>query len=153
MDDFINNVIPFDKIVFWKLDEGLPEILSRINSNEYIHALYSKRPAFKTPADLSLSYLEICYSEEVELRLFREVIPSLFPETASDPEAKLYYMFDGPRINPNYSRNTAPLWLGCIDDENYFFINTIKINLESKIKETHNRFWKILDLSLTRIKP
>ena len=153
MDDFINNVLPFNKMDFWKLDEGLPDILTGINSSKYIQTIYSKRASFKNPEKQTLSYLEFCYTDNIELRVFREVIPSLFLEINLDPEAKLYYLFDWPRSNPNYSRGSKPIGLGCIDDEKYFFINTIKINLESKFNETHSGFWGRLEKTLSQAKP
>jgi hypothetical protein len=152
MDDFINNVLPFSKIDFWKLDEGLPHILTGINSNKYIQTIYSKRASFNNPEKHSLSYLEFCYAVKIELCLFREVIPSLFLEINLDPEARLYYLFDLPRSNPNYSKGSKPIGLGCIDDEKYFFINTIKINLESKFNETHSDFWGRLEKTLSQVK-
>ena len=153
MDDFINNVLPFNKIDFWKLDEGLSDILVRINSSEYIQTIYSKRPSFKNSEHQTLSYLELCYTINIELCLFREVIPSLFLEINLDPEAKLYYLFDWPRSNPNYSGKSKPIGLGCLDDDKYFFINTIKINLESDFKETHSGFWGRLEKTLSQVKP
>jgi hypothetical protein len=153
MDDFINNVLPFNKIDFWKLDEGLADILVRINSSEYIQTIYSKRASFKNSENQILSYLEICYTDNIELHLFREVIPSLFLEINLDTEAKLYYLFDWPRSNQNYSGESKSVGLGCLDDEKYFFINTIKINLESDFKETHSNFWQRLEKTLSQVKP
>jgi hypothetical protein len=67
MDDFMNNVLSFNKIEFWKLDEGLPAILTGINSNDHVQTLYSKRPSYKNPDSYPLSYLELCYTAEIEL--------------------------------------------------------------------------------------
>lgn len=153
MDDFINNVLSFNKIEFWKLDEGLPSILTGINSNDNVQTLYSKRPSYKNQDSYPLSYLELCYTAEVELNLFREVMPSLFLSVDPDPEARVYYLFDLPRPNLNYTGGSNPLGLGCIDDQNYFNINTLKINLESYSEDIHSGFWKILEKSLIKIKP
>jgi hypothetical protein len=153
MNDFINNVLSFNKIEFWKLDEGLPAILAGINTNDHVQTLYSKRPSYKNPDSYPLSYLELCYTVEIELCLFREFIPSLFLSVDPEPEARLYYLFDWPRPNLNYSCDSTPLGLGCIDDENYFNINTLKINLESYSEDIHSVFWKIVEKSLTKIEP
>ena len=153
MEDFVNNVLPYNKIDFWKLNEGLSDILININSNPLIQALYSKRPSFKNPDNSRLSYLEFCYATEIELALFREVIPSLFLEVVLDLEERLYYLFDWPRNNPNYSMDSPPFGLACVDDEKYFFINTIKINLESNYQESHSSFWNNLERLLSGLKP
>jgi hypothetical protein len=65
----------------------------------------------------------------------------------------MYFLFDWPRPNLNYSGDSTPFGLGCIDDQNYFNINTLKINLESYSEDIYSGFWKILEKSLIKIKP
>lgn len=120
MEDFTNNVLKFDKIKIWKLDEGLPEILSSINSNDYIQTLYSKKDSFNKPDNQHLNYLEICYSSRVELSLFRNIIPIFFVDINKYFESKFYYIFNLPRLNQNHLKHAEPSGLGCLDDKKYF---------------------------------
>ena len=153
MDDFLNKVLPYNEKADYKLDEGLPDILTKINSNNYIQTLCSKRSSFKNPDCHHISYVEVCYTAEIELCLFREIIPLLFLKLDLDPDARLSYLFKWPRPNPYYLSASTPVGLGYMDDKNHFLINTIKINLESNFKDTHTNFWNILENSLTNIKP
>lgn len=150
MDDFVNKVLPFNALKFWALDEGLPEILSNINSNNNIQTLYSKRPSFDKTGRQNLSYLEFCYRKEIELSLFRDIIPSLFLDIDLNPEDRLYYLYHFPGTH-SYCSSETSIGLGCIDDKKYFFINSIKINLESEIQSAHNHFWLNLEKKLSRI--
>jgi hypothetical protein len=153
MIDFMN-VLSFDRIELWKLDAGLSGILSEINRNEFIQTLYSKKCPLKNPEDGCLSYLEFCYSEKVELRLFRKLIPSMFYDLDKLEWTKFYYDFNEPRDNPNYyPERKENAGLGCLDDENYFRINTIRFSLESYLIEAHQIFWDIIKKKLSTVKP
>jgi hypothetical protein len=151
MVDFMN-VLSFDRIELWKLDAGLPDVLSEINRNEYIQTLYSKKCSLKNPENGCLSYLEFCYSEKVELRLFRILIPSLFYDLGALEGTKFYYDFNEPKDNPNHKRKEN-VGLGYLDDENYFRINTIRFSLESYLIAAHQIFWDIVKKKLSSVKP
>ena len=153
MNDFINNVLSFNRNETWKLDEGLSDILSEINKNQYIQTLYSKKCLSAVHGNESLSYLKFCYSQQIELKLFREVIPSIFYDLDVYEGTKFYYDFNDPHENPNYSKGSTPVGLGCLDDENYFHINTLSFNLESYSSEAHEIFWNVIRKRLTLIKP
>ena len=153
LQDFANNVLPFNRIDIWKLDKGLESILIKINENDHIQSLYSKKDAFNKPEIRHESYIEFCYSSDVELILFRDIIPKMIFDFNKDFESKLYYDFYWPRQNSNFSKDIEPLGLGCVDDETYFFINTIRITLESDHKQIHQCFWKRIEETLSSIKP
>jgi hypothetical protein len=153
MHDFMENVLHFNKESMWKLDEGLDEILVSINSNPNIQSLYSRKDSFSQVDFLHESYIELCYSRYVELMLFREVIPSFNYDFIKDSQCLFYYQFNYPRHNPNYSPGSQPAGLGCIDDENYFQINTLRLTLESPIKSIHEKFWIRVRNSLSVLIP
>jgi hypothetical protein len=69
MDDFMNRVLPFDGTEAWKLDRGLADILVSINKNSNIQTIYSKKDSFISPGFLHESYLEFCYTPEIELKV------------------------------------------------------------------------------------
>jgi hypothetical protein len=152
MNDFTDRVIPFDGSEAWKLDNGLAEILLSINSNPYIQSLYSKKDSFFNPGFLHESYLEFCYTPEVELKLFREVIPAFNYDFNKEFNSLFYYQFSYPRENPNLKEHGLS-GLGCVDDKNYFMINTIRLSLESPIKLNHDNFWKRTGESLSKLQP
>jgi hypothetical protein len=150
MDDFINRVLPFDGPEAWKLDSGLSEILASINKNSNIQTIYSKKDSFASPGFLHESYLEFCYSAEIELKLFREVIPAFNYDFNKEFNSLFYYQFSYPRDNPNLKEQSFA-GLGCVDDEDYFRVNTIRLSLESPIRLNHENFWKRMGDSLSMI--
>lgn len=153
MHDFTNNVLHLEKPEAWKLDKGLAEILISINKNPHVQTLYSRKDAFARVDFIHESYLEICYSKLIELKLFRDIIPSFNYDFIKDSRSVFYYQFYYPRINPNYSVISIPTGLGCIDDENYFMINTIRLTLESPIKFIHEKFWIRIRETLSELNP
>lgn len=140
MNDFINNVLQFEKPA-WRLDQGLDEILISVNNNPLIQSVYSRKDSFTEVEYLHESYVELCYSRIIELKIFREIIPSFNYDFIKEPNSVFYYQFSYPRQNPNYKADSEPVGLGCIDDEDYFKINTIRLTLESPIKTIHEKFW------------
>jgi hypothetical protein len=153
MHDFLENVLHYNKDNIWKLDAGLDEILISVNRNPNIQSLYSRKDSFSQADFLHESYIELCYSRYLELLLFREVIPSFNYDFIKDSQSLFYYQFNYPRQNPNYSPGSETAGMGCIDDENYFQINTIRLILESPIKSIHEKFWIRVRNSLSVLTP
>lgn len=150
MDDFINRVLPFNESEAWKLDEGVAEILISVNRNPNVQTLYSKKDSFASPGFLHESYLEFCYTPEIELKLFREVIPAFNYDFNKEFNSLFYYQFSYPRENPNVQEH-GRCGLACVDDKDYFRINTIRLSLESPIKLNHENFWKRAGESLSHL--
>ena len=136
----------------WKLDPGLRDIFIKINSNEHIHTLYSKKHDIN---DLYKddSYLKFCYSKEVEKNLFRSLLPELILNYNSLSDTILYYEFYYPKKNPNYRESDNEIGLGCTDDKDYFCINHLGVYLKSSNMDTHNEFWEDLERNLCNLKP
>jgi hypothetical protein len=148
MDDF--NALLNLTIEFWKLDNGLKDILIKINTNENIQTLYSKRHGLNDFFDDD-SYLMFSYYEEVELQLFRFILPDLILRYNNRPKSTLYYVFSFPNVNSNFADSTNNLGLGCTDDKNYFFINHLSIYLKSSVLDIHNEFWIELEDKLSNL--
>lgn len=142
MHDFSNNVLLFNRDESWKLDPGLAEILTSVNRNSCIQTLYSKKDHFTSVEYLHESYLEFCYSKDVELEIFRKVIPSLNLDFIREAKSIFFYTFSFPRENPNISMGLSGM--GCLDDPEYSRINTIRLTLESPIKLMHDKFWSTI---------
>jgi len=138
------------KLEFWQLDNGLQDILIQINANEYVQTLYSKRHGINDSVSEE-SYLEFCYYKEVELQLFRFVLPYFISKYNSRPDTILYYDFFLPKENYNCVYNNNDLGLGCTDDKDYFLINHLAVYLESPDLEIHNEFWNDLKEKLTHL--
>src|SRR5690606_22240948 len=126
-------LLDFDKLLqetdgFWGIEnEFLKEKLIRINRSSNIQTLYSKY-GNKHPSDW-ISYLQFAYTKKVEPTLFKVVIPGLlynFNQNGSD-ESVCYYEFHKPSVRPKQTKSRFDL--ACIDDKNYFNINSIKIFL------------------------
>lgn len=140
------------KLEFWQLDFGLQDILIQINANEYVQTLYSKKHGLNDLYDED-SYLKFCYYKEVELQLFRFILPDLILSYNCRPDTALYYDFSFPKVNDNCMDDANKLGLGCTDDKDYFSINHLAIYLKSPDLEIHNKFWKDLEDKLSNLKP
>ncbi|MGE5406925.1 MAG: hypothetical protein ACM3NR_04350 [Methanosarcina sp.] len=153
MYDFENHVLEYKKANVWKLDAGLEHLLASINKNPHIQTLYSRKDAFEKAEYLHESYLEFCYSASVEPGLFREIIPSFNFNFIREFRSVFYYQFDYPRDNLNYIAGVEPTGMGCVDDDTYFKVNTIRFTLESPIRRIHEQFWHAVEEKLSVIKP
>lgn len=153
MSDFLNNVLKYKGMESWRLDPGLDDILGSVNRNPHIQSLYSRKDSFSEHGYLHESFLEFCYSRTVELKLLREVIPSFSYDFIREFKSNFYYQFSYPRMNPNFVHGASIFGMGCIDDPDYFRINTIRLTLESPIRSIHQRFWTRLEASLSGIEP
>jgi hypothetical protein len=150
MDDF--HVLLNCELEFWKLDAGIKEILIQINSNENIQTLYSKKHGLNNFHDDD-SYLRFCYKREIELQLFRFLLPDLILKFNCRPDTCIYYDFSFPKENINCNDDTHKLGLGCTDDKDYFQINHLSICLNSKDIEIHDEFWMDLKIKLSNLLP
>lgn len=144
MKDFNQNVLTCDD-EFWDLDEGLKELLIEINKNPNIQTLYSKRyNRAKTTFDYK-SYIRFTYTEEVEEKLLKHIIPTwlmMYSNFRSSSNDTCIYRFDEPHENTN-ARDGAPskFNLACLNNNQYFNVNTIDIQMNSYDFKCHDRFW------------
>lgn len=139
---------------FWQLDSGVKEFLIKINSNQNIQTLYSKKHNLND-FNCKLSYLTFCYSKKIELRLFRIVLPELILKYNNQKKGEgtsLYYIFSFPKTNDNCTNNSNQIGIGCADDNDYFNINHLTIYLTSYYLEVHNEYWNDLVDKLSILK-
>lgn len=142
MDDFNENVLKCEK-EFWKLDEGLRDILIEINKSPSIQTLYSKKFEFKKIDNKPESYIQICYESEDILNIFKNIIiPDFVSKYNVKNKSNFYYSFPFPENNQGYEENQVRFGLGCIDDKDYYRINSIRMNLESYYRTIHDSFWE-----------
>jgi len=143
MEDF-NNLINSDR-EFWRIDnEFLKEKLIAINSNPQVQTLYSKCELQGLTSEES--YLEFAFCEPMELKIFRSILPEMLLHFNSfgREESNCYYRYSKPGANPNYKPNSEKFGMRCVDDEDYFKINSIKICLKTINSETKKEFWNEL---------
>ncbi|MEY3498420.1 MAG: hypothetical protein RL308_89 [Bacteroidota bacterium] len=141
MKDFTENVLTYDS-EFWELDEGLKEILIKINVNENVQTLYSKRYSSGKHMNEHESYLMFTYSSNVEQKLFKELIPEITTKYSCGigyDNTTCFYTFTYPEKESN--NNASNINLACIKDGNYFNVNHIKMYLQSYSLEKHDEFW------------
>lgn len=151
MRDFENNILTI-RHELWKLDDGLINILIEINKNKNIQTLYSKWWSNSFTSMTSESYLTFCYTKQIELNLFRFVIPELLIRQNNINKSMVSYCFYYPKPNANYHENEpTEIDLLCITDPNYFNINTIQITLSSGYRDAHEKFWMDLNEKLSLI--
>ncbi len=133
---------------FWGIDNGLKDVLININKSSAIQTLYSKKHDFHKTSFEYESYLIIAYKKEVELELFRFVIPEFLILFNTNEYQKFSYSFELPVLNSNYRNGESHFNIGCINNEKYFFVNNIKFELISDNEIIHNTFWKHLETKL-----
>lgn len=129
---------------FWKLDDGLKEILERINANPKVQTLYSQRyfPGKTTNPDRS--YLRFAYAQEVEQTLFKKIIPELVERFVASFDTWCYYGFSYPKDNLVYDAEKGSDAPGCLTNPDYFRVNQIDLHLESASLAEHLVFWETL---------
>jgi len=125
---------------YWNIDSiFLQDILVKINENNNIQTLYSKLD------EQDESYLFFTYSSDVELKLFRFIIPQLLSVNPG-----LSYEYLPPRINLNTGLNNG-VELACVTDINYFNVHQIRLGLVSKIPIDHKKFWNLIKNLLSQV--
>lgn len=152
MSDFKNNVLNC-KDEFWGLDQGLENLLQSINENKLVQSLYSKKHYDGKEDSSGESYLKFCFHKDVELKIFREILPAAlitFNRVEDYGEcSKCFYMYDRARgIKPN---GNSKIELGCLNEGDFFSINSIQIYLQTEKLELHVQFWSFLERELTKL--
>jgi len=135
---------------FWDLDEEIEGFLETINKNPLVQTIYSK---YNSTGFTKESYLKFAYSKEVELKLFRTLIPELLICHSDNKNfAELLYTFSFPDKRDGVLEKDSRLKLRCVDDPDYFYINNIRVAFNSDHKEEHINFWKDISKKLSEIK-
>ena len=143
----LEKVIAYDKSEFWKLDEGLADILIRINQSPNIQIIYSKKLTPK-PDMFGMkrnSYLYIAYKNNTKEKLINTLkeIANLFEDDISIEERQ-------PTINDK-KVNEKLKGIGYFDNPNCHYINHIKIEIVSFNIKEHERFFKELENKLSKL--
>lgn len=152
-----NYMIDFQKVLtfdqdFWRIDvEFLKNCLNKINSNQEIQTLYSSY-GNQNPNETS-SYLNFTFSDKVEAKLLRKIIPDLiyFYNKQNDGECFCWYQYFEPKSNSNFRERDEEFGLACLDNKNYFMVNHIKIQIETYDIMLKEKFWKEITEILTEI--
>lgn len=135
---------------FWKLDsEHLKKILKNINSNPKIQTLYSKYGEKKSFG--AISYIQFAFVKDVEDKILRYLIPQILYKYNHNFKSHSYYDYNEPRRNNNYNIEREKFGMNCVDDENYFMINSIKIYLKTRDENVIENFWADLEKSLKEL--
>ena len=139
MNDFQNKVLVYHED-FWKLDDGLPDLLIRINANPKIQTLYSQKYSSGKMTNTGTSYLQFTYTEEIEGKLFKEQLPQIMSSFNYDEDIQCYYSFEYPQKESDCDE--VKIQLGCVKDPDYFDINVIDLHFRCFDPNEHNRFWE-----------
>ena len=143
----MKKVIAYDKSEFWKLDEGLSDLLVSINQSQNIQTVYSKKLIPK-PDMFGMrrnSYLYIAYKKDIKEKLMDtlQAIASLFKGDITIEERE-------PKINHRVV-NEKLKGIGYFDNPKYLYIYHVKIEIESFNIKEHNRFWNELKEKLPKL--
>lgn len=132
---------------FHCLDDNVISHLNKININDSIQTIYSKRKGLNKHYD-SESYLWFCYVEALETVLKNQVEQWFENECFRD---SVEFTFELQSYNKNYDGTVHGL--KCLDDKDYFRVNHVQIHLFSHELIHHQRFWEILADRLSGLNP
>lgn len=135
----------------WKLSENVKHHLIELNNCIKIQPLYSKFPDNVNSLSNNESYIQFAYTKEIELCLFRKILPYFISKYNSPFESKFYYLFIMPKDNPNFIKNSK-FKSGCNSNPDYFRINHIHFFYENQNIEKHKEFWEDLTCIFKEIK-
>ena len=139
MADFVENVLPC-KDEFWKLDDGLADLLTRINKSNNIQTLYSRRRTYANDKN-NVSSLWILVSENVKnskIRIFVDECNKKLADFQCVPVEDIVQ-----NLKPEIPMN-------CMTDSNYFNNGAVMISVKSPVQHNHEVFWKLLEKHLTK---
>ena len=144
MKDFNNNVLKCED-EFWDLDEGLEDILIKINKSDKIQTLYSRRFTgdLGKNGDNDVSTLWILLSEEGDNGRFAEFI---------DECGSNIRLFEFMYCPPEYlvQNMDKTINIGCMQDGDYFNSGAIMIRMCGDM-EDHNLFWSLVEKYLPNL--
>ena len=142
--DFNENVLT-EAHEFWKLGSASTALLTALNAKPTIQTLYSRYyPESSKRSFDKDSYLTLAYAKELELPLFRDVLPALLQAYKSQDYVGLYYYHQPPKDNANYRDGESNFKMGCITDPDYFRINHVCIYFDHWQDDQHASFWSDL---------
>ncbi len=142
-NDFIENVLT-ETDTFWKINQSIRNHLINLNECKNIQPLYSKFPDNKNSFSNDDSLLTIAYTREIELVIFKDVLPLIGAKYFTDKQAKFAYYFDEDGDNANYSEDPTKFKMGCISDPDYFRINKIRIMYSNWDRDAHEKYWQYI---------
>jgi hypothetical protein len=138
MADFVDNVLEC-KDEFWKLDEGLKDLLVKINVRDNIQTLYSRKRTYVNDKNRT-SFLWILISKDVTNAKMNNFIADARKKL---PDFECVFAKD---IVQNRDMNIK---MDCINDPKYFENGAIMISLTTPVQFNHERFWSIIEKHLT----
>ena len=134
---------------FWDLDDGLENHLLSINKSENIRTIYSKRGT-DLANNLFESYLVFGYTKKIEKKLLDKIIPKILTNYNIGRSNCSLNLIE-PHKQPEREKNEHNNGMRCITESDYFNINQIRITLKDKSYDLHDKFWKDLNKTLSKL--
>lgn len=150
MDDFIKNVLTCTH-EFWEISEGLRDILIALNENSKIQSLYSHKPKFDG-WDMKSSYIDIAFTQDIELTIFRDIIPYFQTCYNKDSDNRFNYFYSYPKIKDNVKEKKDTNNLASLIDKDYWKINRIRFEMNTNSKDIDDNFWRDVQTKLSELK-
>lgn len=148
--DFKENVLT-ETNEFWKLNETIKPYLIELNNCRKIQPIFSKFPDNDNSLSNFESHINFAYTKDLELNLFREIIPYFVYQYNQPFESRFHYSFFKPKDNIIF-RKESKFKLGCILNQNYFRINHLNFVYENHNNDKHIEFWKDITSIFKEIK-
>lgn len=136
MKDFNENVLTCTD-PYWKLDEGLKEILIAINKFPNIQTLYSKK-CNELIGENPISYLILAVHKRQAFKLI-----TVFDKIKTQ-ETNLIITQPNNMYAPDIKQIPNAKHLACLADKDFFNITQFRFDLIVPDLEEHENFWKEL---------
>ena len=149
MDDFNTKVLTCTDD-FWGISSGLKDILIAINENPKVQSLYSH----KETSDEWIpkpSYIVLAFTQDIELTIFREIIPYFQTCFNADNDCRFNYLYSYPIVKDKVKETNGANDLASLTDKEYWRINNIRFELTSNAKDINDKFWRDIQTKLSEL--
>jgi hypothetical protein len=137
MQDFNKNVLNCQDD-FWKLDDNLRDLFIKINKNQNVQTLYSRRMNTTTDPN-KVSMLWILYSAKTSIKTFKAFKKEI---TKSVPSFRGGYNY---HLHTDFDNKVK---MGCMNDKKYFKHGALMLTMKSQDLNEHKLFWDIIEKHL-----
>jgi len=150
MNDFTKNVLTCED-EFWGISKGIRDILISVNENPKVQSMYSHKQTFNDWG-LKPSYIDFAFTQDIELTIFRDIIPYFQASYNTDDGNKFNYYYSYPKSDDDVKEKSGTNDLAACTDKDYWKINNIRFELKTKSKDIDNRFWLDIQAKLAGLK-
>jgi hypothetical protein len=150
MDDFTKNVLTCTD-EFWGISNDIKDILIKVNENQKVQSIYSHKQTFNDWG-MKPSYIDIAFTQDIELTIFRDIIPYFQACYNTDDHNKFNYYYSYPKSDEDVKEKNGTNDLASRTDKDYWKINNIRFELTTNSKDVDDKFWQDIQAKFAGLK-